>query len=310
MAYRLPIRLEWATHDASNPPISGLHSAKLTCVSDRLPVPRKDPHTCTTLGRNTEPGEEVVGQPARRTARRRRLGAELKALREAAKVTSEEAARAIHGDRTKISRQETGRHRVLRLELDVLLDLYQVGDEKLREWLIALASEGGKRSWWRQHSDKIPPGFKELLTLESDAERIAVFQSQLIPGLLQTRDYATAIINGHSAHLADDKREFYVNLRMERQEIFQRAVPPQYLAIIQEGALRQEIGGPKVLTEQLRHLVALSRAPEMTIQVIPLLSGRLHRHARLLRSLFLPGSVGLGRCPGRIPRRRPVPGGG
>ncbi|MEU3354001.1 helix-turn-helix transcriptional regulator [Streptomyces sp. NPDC037389] len=214
-----------------------------------------------------------MGQPARRTARRRRLGAELKALREAAKITSEEAARAIHGDRTKISRQETGRHRVMRLELDVLLDLYQVEDEKLREWLIALAAEGGKRSWWRQHSDKIPPGFKELLTLESDAERIAVFQSQLIPGLLQTRDYATAIINGHSAHLADDKREFYVNLRMERQEIFQRAVPPQYLAIIQEGALRQEIGGPKVLTEQLRHLVALSRAPEMTIQVIPFSQG-------------------------------------
>lgn len=214
-----------------------------------------------------------MGQPARRTARRRRLGAELKALREAAKITSEEAARVTHGDRTKISRQETGRHRVTRPELDVLLDLYQVGDEKLREWLIALAAESGKRSWWRQHSEKIPPGLKELLTLESDAERIAAFHSQVIPGLLQTRDYATAVINEPSAQLADGKLEFYVNLRMERQEIFQRVVPPQYLAIIQEGALRQEVGGPKVLAEQLRHLVTLSRPPEMTIQVIPFSQG-------------------------------------
>ncbi|MFF4157564.1 helix-turn-helix domain-containing protein [Streptomyces sp. NPDC001678] len=214
-----------------------------------------------------------MGQPARRTARRRRLGAELKALREAAKVTTEEAARAIHGDKSKISRQETGRHRVLRLELDVLLDLYGVEDEKLREWLIALAAEGGKRSWWRQHSEMIPPGFKELLTLESDAARIATFRSQIIPGLLQTQDYATAVINGSSAQLTADKLEFYVDLRMERQKIFLRGDPPQYLAIIQEGALRQEIGGPEVLAEQLRHLVAVSQPPEVTIQVIPFSQG-------------------------------------
>ncbi|WKU45021.1 helix-turn-helix transcriptional regulator [Streptomyces sp. VNUA116] len=206
---------------------------------------------------------------ARRTARRRKLGTELRALREAADVSPEEAAKAIHGDRTKISRQETGQHRVTRLELEVLLSLYSVSDEKRREWLIALASEGPKRTWWRRHSDKLPDGFKELLDLESEAARISAFQSQVVPGLLQTQAYATALISGASTSLTEEQRDFFVDFRMSRQNIFLRGTPPQYTAIMAEGVLHQQIGGPAVLAEQLRHLVHLSQSPDITIQVIP-----------------------------------------
>ncbi|MEU7136821.1 helix-turn-helix transcriptional regulator [Streptomyces sp. NPDC046261] len=210
-----------------------------------------------------------MGQPARCTARRRRLGAELRALREAANVSAEEAARAIHGDKSKISRQETGRHRVTRLELDALLGLYGVGDDKRRQWLIALAADGGKRSWWRQHSDILRDEFKELLTLESDAARIATFQTQAVPGLLQTREYATAVISGSPQQLSVEKLDFYVDFRIKRQDIFCGERPPQYLAILREGVLRQQVGGPEVMAAQLRHLIAVSRPPDVTIQVIP-----------------------------------------
>ncbi|MFI8940534.1 helix-turn-helix domain-containing protein [Streptomyces syringium] len=210
-----------------------------------------------------------MGQPARCTARRRRLGAELRTLREAAGISPEEAARAIHGDRSKISRQETGRHRVTRLELDALLDLYRAEDGKLRHWLIALASEGGKRSWWRQHGEILRDGFKELLTLESDAARIATFQTQVVPGLLQTREYATAVLAGSSEQLSKEKLQFYVDFRMKRQSIFEQESPPHYLCIMSEGVLHQQVGGRRVMAEQLRHLIDVSQPPDMTIQVIP-----------------------------------------
>ncbi|MFE7115606.1 helix-turn-helix domain-containing protein [Streptomyces sp. NPDC057654] len=214
-----------------------------------------------------------MGQPALRTARRRRLGAELKARREAAKVTPQAAAKAIHGDNSKISRVENGRHRVTRLELETLLNLYGVKDDKLREWLIALSAEGRKRSWWRQHSDALPDAFKELLMLESDAARIAAYQSEVVPGLLQTKEYATAVISGAASQLTKEEVEFYVNLRIERHAIFQRENPPRYLCIVQEGVLRQAVGGSRVMAAQLRHLIDLSHPPEMTIQVIPFSQG-------------------------------------
>ncbi|MFI1971729.1 DNA-binding protein [Streptomyces cinnamoneus] len=215
-----------------------------------------------------------MGQPARRTARRRRLGGALKDAREAAQVSAIEAAQAIHGDNTKISRIETGRHRVTRLELETLLNLYQVKDEQTRDWLIALASEGRKRSWWRQHSDALPPGLKELLTLESDAAKICAFQSQVIPGLLQTREYATAVMAGaEQKQMSTEKLDFFVDLRMNRQQIFQQDNAPSYLCIMPEGVVRQQLGGPKVMAAQLRHLIALNRPPMMTIQVIPFSQG-------------------------------------
>ncbi|MBB5117724.1 hypothetical protein AF335_04185 [Streptomyces eurocidicus] len=210
-----------------------------------------------------------MGYSARRTARRRKLGAELRALREAASVSIEEAARAIHGERTKISRQETGRHRVTRLELETLFTLYGAEDEKLRQWLIALSAEGGGRNWWRQHGDAFTDDFKEALTLESDAARIAVFQSRVIPGLLQTQEYATAVIAGSSPGLSEQRLNFHVDIRMSRQSIFLRGNPPRYTAVMTEGVVRQQIGGPKVLVDQLRHLLTLGETPDVTIQVIP-----------------------------------------
>ncbi|MEU7163721.1 helix-turn-helix transcriptional regulator [Streptomyces morookaense] len=209
-----------------------------------------------------------MGQQAHRTARRRRLGAALRHLRETAGITAVAAAEALHGDGSKISRIETGRHRVTLLELDVLMGLYAVREHHTREWLIALASEERGRSWWRQPGEPLSAGFKEMLALESSAASIGTFQAQVVPGLLQTRAYATALING-SDPLPRDAAEFYVDLRMERQAIFRREVPPSYLCILTEGVLHQHVGGPTTMAEQLRHMVDTSRQSTVTILVIP-----------------------------------------
>ncbi|WP_116211985.1 helix-turn-helix domain-containing protein [Streptomyces olivoreticuli] len=205
----------------------------------------------------------------RRTARRRRLGSELRALREAASVSTEEAAKAIHGDKTKISRQETGLYRTTRLELEVLLNLYKAKDEKQRQWLIALSAEGNKRNWWHRHSETLPNHFKETLTLESDAASIATFQSRVVPGLLQTQAYATAVLIGNAQPLSEEQLNLSVDIRMSRQSIFLRGNPPQYATVLTEGVVRQQIGGPQIMADQLRHLAALSQTPELAIQVVP-----------------------------------------
>ncbi|EME97323.1 helix-turn-helix domain-containing protein [Streptomyces mobaraensis NBRC 13819 = DSM 40847] len=210
-----------------------------------------------------------MAHASRRTARRRRLGTALREAREAAGISASDAAQAIHTDNTKISRIETGRHRVTRLELETLFALYEVADEKMREWLIALAAEGNQRTWWRGHSSRLRTDFKELLALESEAARITTLQTQVVPGLLQTREYATSIIRHASPHLPSEEVDFWADFRLARQNILRRDNPPRYLALLHEGVLRQQIGGPAVLANQLRHLITVSRSPDLTIRVVP-----------------------------------------
>ncbi|MEV0278015.1 helix-turn-helix transcriptional regulator [Streptomyces sp. NPDC050610] len=211
-----------------------------------------------------------MGQQTLRTARRRRLGAELRTLREAAQVSVEAAARRLHGDGSKISRIETGSYRGSRLELETLLDLYGVPEkDKLRDRLIALSTQGRQRSWWRQHGDVLGPGFKELLMLESDTVRIAAFQPLVIPGLLQTREYAAAVITGSGEPLSPEQIDFYVSLRFERQQVFQRKEPPQYVCYVTESVVRQVVDTPRVMADQLRHLLHMHDIFGITIQVIP-----------------------------------------
>ncbi|WP_405807307.1 helix-turn-helix domain-containing protein [Streptomyces sp. NBC_01187] len=206
-------------------------------------------------------------------SRRRKLGSELKALREAAGIPVDRAAKRIHGDNTKMSRLETGRQRITRLELEALLELYGVKDARLREGLTALSIEAHKRSWWRQYGEMLDPSFQEALSMESDAEQICVFDPQLIPGLLQTRAYAATVISQLPPQLIDTEVESHVSVRLARQEILARERPPHYVCVVTESALRQEIGGRKVMAEQLWHLTKVSKPPRRTIQVLPYAQG-------------------------------------
>ncbi|MDX3339608.1 helix-turn-helix transcriptional regulator [Streptomyces sp. ID03-2B] len=209
----------------------------------------------------------------RPTVRRRRLGAELKRLREKAGVKMEEAAERIGGDKPKISRQENGRQGVSKLEIEALLALYGVSDERLRTALTTLAREGRRKGWWAQYSDILPAGFQERLSIESDAARILTFQPMLVPGLLQTVEYATELIRSVDKGATEEERNSYIEVRRSRQEIFARENPPQYVCLLDEAVLRREVGGPAVMVAQLDKILAVNNPPKLTIQVVPFSQG-------------------------------------
>ncbi|MBM7052583.1 MULTISPECIES: helix-turn-helix domain-containing protein [Streptomyces] len=205
--------------------------------------------------------------------RRRRLGAELKRLREKAGVKMEEAAERIGGDKPKISRQENGRQGVSKLEIEALLALYGVSDERLRTALTTLAREGRRKGWWAQYSDILTAGFQERLSIESDAARILAFQPMLVPGLLQTVEYATEVIRSVNKTATEEEIDSYVEVRKSRQEIFARESPPQYLCLLDEAVLRREVGGPAVMAAQLDKILEMNNPPKLTIQVVPFAQG-------------------------------------
>lgn len=222
----------------------------------------------TTSGR----GAKVPSHP-RPTVRRRRLGGEPRRLREAAKVSAEKAGERIGGDKSKISRQENGRQGVSKLEIEALFDLYGVEDEKLKTALITLAREGRRKGWWAQYSDILEERFQERLAIESDAARIHVFQPLLVPGLLQTIEYATESIRAVEKDATEEEVQSLVKIRMDRQDIFTRDDAPQYVCILDEAVLRRAIGGPKVMVEQLQKLIEVNSPPKLTVQIIPFSDG-------------------------------------
>ncbi|MFF7916792.1 MULTISPECIES: helix-turn-helix domain-containing protein [Streptomyces] len=209
----------------------------------------------------------------RRTVRRRRLGAELKRLREKSGVRMEDAAERIGGDKPKILRQENGRQGVSKLEIEALLALYGVVDDRLRTALITLAREGRRKGWWAQYSDILPAGFQERLSIESDAARILTFQPMLVPGLLQTAEYATEVIRSAGKSATEDEIESYIEVRANRQAIFARDNPPQYVCLLDEAVLRREVGGPAVMAAQLGKILEVNSPPKLTIQVVPFSQG-------------------------------------
>ncbi|MFI7239918.1 helix-turn-helix domain-containing protein [Streptomyces cyaneofuscatus] len=209
----------------------------------------------------------------RPTVRRRRLGAELKRLREKAGVRMEDAAERIGGDKPKISRQENGRQGVSKLEIEALLALYGVVDDRLRTALITLAREGRRKGWWAQYSDILPAGFQERLSIESDAARILTFQPMLVPGLLQTAEYATEVIRSAGKSATEDQIKSYIEVRANRQEVLARDNPPQYVCLLDEAVLRREVGGPAVMAAQLGKILEVNNPPKLTIQVVPFSQG-------------------------------------
>jgi hypothetical protein len=181
----------------------------------------------------------------------------------------EDAAERIGGDKPKISRQENGRQGIGKLEIEALLGLYGVEDERLKAALIALAKAGRRKGWWAQYSDMLGELFQEQLSIESDASRIHLFQPLLVPGLLQTREYAEESIRQVEKSASEDQIDSYVTLRMDRQEILRRDKAPQVVCVLDEGVLRRAVGGPKVMAAQLQKLIEVNEPPQLSIQVIP-----------------------------------------
>ncbi|MEW2066176.1 DUF5753 domain-containing protein [Streptomyces sp. NPDC007346] len=121
--------------------------------------------------------------------------------------------------------------------------------------------------------DILPAGFQERLSIESDAARILTFQPMLVPGLLQTAEYATEVIRSAGRSATEDEIASYIEVRANRQEILARDNPPQYVCLLDEAVLRREVGGPTVMAAQLGKIVEVNNPPKLTIQVVPFSQG-------------------------------------
>ncbi|MFF3005374.1 helix-turn-helix domain-containing protein [Kitasatospora sp. NPDC057940] len=206
----------------------------------------------------------------RPTVRGRRLGSELRRLRESANKTTEDAASALACSRAKISRIETGAVGIRRLDLGVLMDLYGVTEPRDRNSLEALARDSKKRGWWHDHGDTIPPAYVDFLDLEADARYIRNWQPLVLPGLLQTEDYTRALLQANPAVVRPERIDQLVKLRMERKEVLTKPDPARLCAIVWEPALRCPVGGADAHRAQLDYLVEAAQLPNVTLQVVPL----------------------------------------
>jgi transcriptional regulator with XRE-family HTH domain len=198
------------------------------------------------------------------------LGTQLRRLRESREISARDAASAIRGSESKISRIELGRTTVREIDISDLLDLYGVHDQAEREELLTLASQANQPGWWHRYADVLPDWFQSYIGLEESARLIRSFDAQFVPGLLQTDEYALAVfqLGGYPA----DETDRLVLLRKERQRRFASG-RFQLSAIVDEVALRRQIGGPALMRAQLANLLELSLRPALTLQVSPLLTG-------------------------------------
>jgi transcriptional regulator with XRE-family HTH domain len=206
------------------------------------------------------------------TVRRRRLALELRRLREAARLTCEEVADHLECSASKISRVETGRVSVSPRDVRDMLDLYGVPAEQ-RESLVQLARDSRQKGWWHAFSDTMQPQMATYVGLESAASEIRIYEVSLIPGLLQTEDYARAVIRAGMMNSPSEDVERRVALVMARQPAVTRDDPPKIWAVLDEAALRRRVGGADLMRLQLEHLLAQATLPNVAVQVIPFAGG-------------------------------------
>jgi transcriptional regulator with XRE-family HTH domain len=209
----------------------------------------------------------IIGAP---TVLRILLGTQLRRLRESSGITAQAAARAIRGSQSKISRIELGRNAVREIDIADLLDFYGLTDAAERERLLTLASRASQPAWWHPYQDVVPSWFEAYIGLEQSADSIRSFDNQLVPCLLQTEDYARAVLQLSTFSPVEAER--LLSLSRERRRRFADG-QLQLSALIDEVALRRPVGGTAVMRGQLQHLLDLSARSGLTIQVSPLLTG-------------------------------------
>lgn len=205
------------------------------------------------------------------TVRRRRLGIELRRLREEAGVTIEEVAGLLERSVSTVSRIETGKTSVRVRDVRDMLDRYGVADERQREELFALARETQASGWWQGY-----PGIEDLdlyVGLEAEAARIRAYDTT-VHGLLQTEDYARAIFQSGRHRNRPDLVDRLIQMRIQRQAVLTRNDEPPTLWVIQdEASIRRMVGGAAVMRAQLERLAELSALPNVTVQVLPFVAG-------------------------------------
>jgi transcriptional regulator with XRE-family HTH domain len=197
---------------------------------------------------------------------------ELRNLREGAGLTIEEVAAHLECSGSKLSRLETGKGLPRLRDVRDLLDLYEVSDTSQRDLLLTMVRESKNKGWWTDYEDVLPAAFETYVGLEEAATSIRTFQHH-VHGLLQTEDYARAMLK--AAHVADgmESVDRLVRLRIDRQRQLRKDNPVELWVVIDEAALHRKVGGSKVMQGQMNYLVEVAQLPNVTLQVLPFEKG-------------------------------------
>lgn len=209
---------------------------------------------------------------ANSTIKRRRLAATLRKLREQAGLTLDEVAERMGLAQSTMSRIETARAAARPAIVRGLLTVYDVrGDEA--EAIVQIAKEATKRGWWYSYRDVIPDWFETFVGFEGEASLIQAYQPQVVPGLLQTEDYARAVLGSAWLKLLPAEIDRRVKVRLSRQELFDRQQPPEYHVVLSEAVLLTQVGTPELRSAQLTKLIRSVEQRRVTIQVLPFAAG-------------------------------------
>jgi transcriptional regulator with XRE-family HTH domain len=212
-----------------------------------------------------------VPRPGSATVRNRRLAAELRRLRESGDFTGDDVAERLGWSASKVSRLENARQAPRFADVRRLLDLYGV-EGNYREQLLQLARDAVRRGWWEAFSDALPEPYASYIGLEIEAEELWQWETQVVPGLLQTEAYAQAVEQrSHSTEVIPPSRvDARVEARLERQSVLTRETPLHLSVVLDEALLLRRYGDAAVMAEQLQHLEELLVLPNLTLQVLPL----------------------------------------
>lgn len=213
--------------------------------------------------------------PTSPSLRRRRLAAELRRLREQSGFSATEVAKTLDWQASRISRIENRQSGITAPDLRKLLDIYEVADDAQRAYLAELARRLNERGWWQKYAGLIGGDLVDLIGLESEARAIRTYEQELVPGLLQTPEYAQAIFRVGRPTDTSEELKRWVEVRMERQEVLNRSEPPppRFNVVLSEAALRRPIGGHDVMRRQLEYLMRPRDRANITIQVLPFDTG-------------------------------------
>lgn len=220
-------------------------------------------------------GKTLPARPYRSpTVRHKRLTSELRRLRADSGLTRDEVAGRLDWHPTKITRIETGQWTRLNLrDVRDLLDIYGVTDESQREAFIQLARDARQRGWWHSYGDVLPSEYSHFIGLEAEAASVRTYQQVLVPGLLQAESYTRAVVQAFRPTDTPEGIDRRTAVRHERQRRVIEERSLQFSAILGEGVVHQRVGGPAVMTDQLRFLADAGDLPNVMVQILPYSAG-------------------------------------
>jgi len=215
-----------------------------------------------------------VGESASPLRLRRRLRTELLAARLKKELTQQQVAKAMEWSLSKMNRIEKAKSGISANDLKALLRLYDVTDKKRIDELATLAREARQSPWWKRYSDVAPPALLELIDYESAASAVSQFETIFVPGILQTEEYASAVLQVYYDETSvPDKVAALVDLRTRRRELVNSENAPMFSFVLDESVIRRLVGSPAITSRQLMHLVDVATQSNVTIRVVPFTAG-------------------------------------